>query len=344
MFGAVLLGASADTEPSSSTATPKSSKVTRGTGGAGISAAIVNVEFNSRNTTSNAAGDSPRVSDSPGMSVGGGTVGASGNIKSGNQVKRDLNLIFAGRPAKSTATSEWVILPTPPTPAPQSNTSGDTMNNLVKNFNHFGRFLGYKSALSSTTNAILDPPTATTSNMTERIRRPRALSDSSIRSTFISSSSNNPYSKLIQEVGVERIEPIRMNVEGAMETEGFEKVVGSLSRKSSFLKPSSGSTASSSGFKIMDIPPVPIIPIEFSTSPAVPIKKEGTLPNNQSLTTAGLFENLSSWASKTVLSPLAIAVEREEGENLKSASRSLERNGGGRDWSGIRERAGREIG
>lgn len=167
---------------------------TKLTGSSGITSATVEVEFGKGATkqavtvgssNSGLASTSLQKSTSSRDSIAGGQ-STMNSSKSGSQVKRDLNNIFAGT-TKSTAAEPWVVLPSRNTPSS----------------NPFGRLLSnYRPSKSSTAYAVLDSiphrapvdqgPQAT---LLERTLRPRGLSDSSIRSTFIAHA--NPHHRIV---------------------------------------------------------------------------------------------------------------------------------------------------
>ncbi|ORY90773.1 hypothetical protein BCR35DRAFT_349697 [Leucosporidium creatinivorum] len=184
-----LFGAALSTEPEP--ASPKTPTTLRPppkrSGSSAISSTAVSVEFGAGAvrravaTGGEGADASPDVAskDSPQAS----TVGR----KSGSQVKRDLSSIFAGSSAAPRSGNDWVVLPTPA--APSSNP--------------FGRLLAsYRPALTSTANAVIDsiphapvPDEGYQPTLLERQLRPRGLSDSSIRSTFVAHA--NPHHRII---------------------------------------------------------------------------------------------------------------------------------------------------
>ena len=133
--------------------------------------------------------------------------------------RRDISSIFAGssnRPA-----DPWVVLPnsepggTAPTPMPQPRrmpSRSPGLASVASSYLPFSRILAgsYRPAMSSTTNAVLDsiphaPPSSRdpSSNhepgptLLERQLRPRGLSDSSIRSTFLSHGVANPHHRVL---------------------------------------------------------------------------------------------------------------------------------------------------
>lgn len=133
--------------------------------------------------------------------------------------RRDISSIFAGssnRPA-----DPWVVLPnsengsTAPAPIPQPRrmpSRSPGLASVASSYLPFGRILAgsYRPAMSSTTNAVLDsiphaPPSSRDPSansdppptLLERQLRPRGLSDSSIRSTFLSHGVANPHHRVL---------------------------------------------------------------------------------------------------------------------------------------------------
>ncbi|GAA6011457.1 hypothetical protein JCM11491_002793 [Sporobolomyces phaffii] len=134
--------------------------------------------------------------------------------------RRDLSSIFAGSTARPA--DPWVVLPNgdgpsgaTPAPMPQPRRAPSRspgLASVASSYLPFSRILAssYRPALSSTTNAVLDsiphaPPTShdpSASNeppptLLERQLRPRGLSDSSIRSTFLSHGIANPHHRVL---------------------------------------------------------------------------------------------------------------------------------------------------
>lgn len=190
LFGAAL---SAEPEPAPPTKTPTTLRPPpKRSGSSAVSSTAVSVEFGSgavrravaTGGEGGGAGEASPDVGAPKDSPQTSTVGR----KTGSQVKRDLNSIFAGASSgtRSASGGDWVVLPSA---APSSNP--------------FGRLLAhYRPALSSTTNAVLDSiphaPAADTGyqpTLLERQLRPRGLSDSSIRSTFVAHA--NPHHRII---------------------------------------------------------------------------------------------------------------------------------------------------
>ena len=347
LFGGALLGVADPAEtiaprPSvNSRATPTIRPIGKLSGSSGVSSATVSVEFNS--------GVAGRV-----VAVGGAGVaspkvaspreGLAGVNKSGTQVRRDLNSIFAGglsSAATRSPTDPWVVVAPPPPPSSTRHFSS----------NPFGRLLAsYRPALSSTTNAVLDsiPHAPQTTDyqppLLERTLRARGLSDSSIRSTFVAHA--NPHHRMItpatlalsSERSNEAAGAITIRNEEDSVRKGLEDLslgkslsVGggsgsrSVSRKSSMAvlrrKPS-GANLKPTKLDSDDVPPVPSLPISISPStphiliaPArsitpIPVSAPATLHAPSHLEVQGsttLFGSLSSW----VTSPLAVAVASE---------------------------------
>jgi hypothetical protein len=132
--------------------------------------------------------------------------------------KRDISAIFAG--STSRPVDPWVVLPgdapaSSPSPMPQPRrmpSRSPGLASVASSYLPFGRILAnsYRPALSSTTNAVLDsiphaPSTSqdpsamdeTPPTLLERQLRPRGLSDSSIRSTFLSHGVANPHHRVL---------------------------------------------------------------------------------------------------------------------------------------------------
>lgn len=147
-----------------------------------------------------------------------------------SHVRRDLSSIFAGASSSSRAPASTATSSDLRTPAPTSN-AGSSFSQLgapagrlasaassATAYIPFGRLLSsYRPAMSSTTNAVLDsiphaPPPVPASaadeesgfepppTLLERQLRPRGLSDSSIRSTFLSHA--NPHHRIVTANGL----------------------------------------------------------------------------------------------------------------------------------------------
>ncbi|GAA6048124.1 hypothetical protein JCM3770_003673 [Rhodotorula araucariae] len=140
-------------------------------------------------------------------------------------VKRELASIFAGASSRSTgaAVDSWVAVPPPAPPVaapiavgPPHSAAPASRLASAASYIPFGRLLSsYRPAMSSTTNAVLDslphgrpnpasaagrgdeplPPT-----LLERQLRPRGLSDSSIRSTYLAHA--NPHHRVVTAAGL----------------------------------------------------------------------------------------------------------------------------------------------
>ena len=349
LFGSSLLGVADPAESvapraaTNSRATPTIRPIGKLSGSSGVSSATVSVEFNSGVAGRVVAVGGAGVA-SPKLSSPRDGAAAAGANKSGTQVRRDLNSIFAGglsSTATRSPTDPWVVVPPPPPPTRQFSS------------NPFGRLLAsYRPALSSTTNAVLDsiPHAPQSTNyeppLLERTLRARGLSDSSIRSTFVAHA--NPHHRIITPATLalssERSNQgavaitIRNDEDGNAVRKGLEdlslgKSLGvsagsggkSVSRKSSLAvlrrKPS-GANLKPPPQLDSDIPPVPSLPISISPStPAiliapsrsitpVPSSNPATLQQASHLEVQAattLFGSLSSW----VTAPLAVAVATE---------------------------------
>ena len=349
LFGSALLGVADSAEttapraPASSRTTPAIRPIGKLSGSSGVSSATVSVEFNSgvagRVVAVGGAGvSSPKVA-SPREGVAN-----AGVNKSGTQVRRDLNSIFAGGLSSTSThspTDTRVVVPPPPPPPSTRHFSS----------NPFGRLLAsYRPALSSTTNAVLDSiphapqTTAYEPPLLERTLRARGLSDSSIRSTFVAHA--NPHHRILtpatlalsSERSNEAAVAITIRNEEDAVRKGLEDIsfgkslsVGSgsvgrsVSRKSSMAvlrrKPS-GANLKPAKLEIDAVPPVPSLPISISPSTPhiliAPSRSITPIPHSNPATlqatshlgvqaSTTLFGSLSSW----VTSPLAIAVATE---------------------------------
>ncbi|GAA5914167.1 hypothetical protein JCM8208_003925 [Rhodotorula glutinis] len=180
----------------------------------------------------------PLVSPSSSTASGAATTGRSSSKPRQAQVKRDLASIFAGASSRSTAGEQHPHLSSSSTGAapiprahehahgggaPGGRLLASSAFSSAASYIPFGRLLSsYRPALSSTTNAVLDSmphssssgvngarhPSASASSATderpptllERQLRPRGLSDSSIRSTFVAHA--NPHHRLVTAAGL----------------------------------------------------------------------------------------------------------------------------------------------
>ncbi|BGP45608.1 hypothetical protein JCM10450v2_001427 [Rhodotorula kratochvilovae] len=186
-------------------------------GSSTVSTATVNVEFGSGQVRqAEAVGGSPvgRVLAPPAQ---------TGQPRQAS-VRRELASIFAGASSRSTtaaaAADPWIVVPpsVAATPIAVDAHSAAPAGRLASaassaaSYIPFGRLLSsYRPAMSSTTNAVLDslphapgpapahdapiPPT-----LLERQLRPRGLSDSSIRSTYLSHA--NPHHRVVTAAGL----------------------------------------------------------------------------------------------------------------------------------------------
>ncbi|GAA5962160.1 hypothetical protein JCM21900_006988 [Sporobolomyces salmonicolor] len=206
-------------------------------GSSAITSATVNVDFGKAGvrassiepTASPTAAPSPQRSPAPSPSI----------------AKRDLSSIFAGSTSRAGSAAEpWVVLPSTvtiaqpppassrPPPLPQAQpTPKSSLATTASSYLPFGRLLSsYRPALSATTNAVLDslphalpraPPSATSTatedlppTLLERQLRPRGLSDSSIRSSFLSHGLGaNPHHRILTPATLAlSSEPVRIQV------------------------------------------------------------------------------------------------------------------------------------
>lgn len=347
---------SASLPPNLSAPRPSVRPIVKLTGSSAVTSATVNVEFGSgavRRAVAFGPGErsgSPEVSgDSPRQ---GGSQGSISRKKSELQVRRDLSSIFVGGlpPPRSPTESSWVVLPpnVPRQPAAPSR-------------NPFGRLISaaYRPAatMSPTTNAVLDsfahapqPDQEYQPTLLERQLRPRGLSDSSIRSTFIAHA--NPHHRLLSpatlalsseaETGaVVAARPIPLSRAGGGgvgdgEGRGLKDQLAVLSSSSAAgmrrpsvgpLRPPGAGPSSSRSVSSPMPPPVPSsspsLPISISASPsatAFPGRHAGSsLPQSSPptnspppLVAGSLFGNLSNWASKAA-GMSSFAGEGEEG-------------------------------
>lgn len=128
--------------------------------------------------------------------------------KSGKEVRRDLNRIFAGSQQPSAGKPRKADAKAKPEPMPLPRTGGNPFGRLVSPFVGSLSAVARGQGVSATTNAVLDsiphaPPAGmdktagseTRATLLERQLRPRGLSDSSIRSTFVAHA--NPAHRLI---------------------------------------------------------------------------------------------------------------------------------------------------
>ncbi|BGP18912.1 hypothetical protein JCM10213v2_006992 [Rhodosporidiobolus nylandii] len=213
-------------------------------GSSTVSTATVNVEFGS-GTVRHASASSPH-SQTPGLTR---TPSRPAKPRAPpGQVKRDISSIFAGASTRSSTLAPgpepWtVVSPSVPT-APSSGSAPlpatarlASAASAASSYIPFGHLLSsYRPALSSTTNAVLDsiphaPPLRHPQDalqdsaiddepaptLLERQLRPRGLSDSSIRSTFVSHgvSRANPHHRLISPASLAlSSEPTRATAAG----------------------------------------------------------------------------------------------------------------------------------
>ena len=209
-------------------------------GSSTVSTATVNVEFGSGQVRQAESAGSPVGPPlvSPSSSAGGAaTTGRSSSKPRQAQVKRDLASIFAGASSRSaggeqhphphlsssSSTAGHHQTSSAPIPRAHEHKLASSAFSSAASYIPFGRLLSsYRPALSSTTNAVLDSmphssssgingarhSSAATSSATderpptllERQLRPRGLSDSSIRSTFVAHA--NPHHRLVTAAGL----------------------------------------------------------------------------------------------------------------------------------------------
>jgi hypothetical protein len=266
--------------------------------------------------------------------------------------KRELNSIFAG--ALAPTSSPWTIVPSVTTSATTSAYPAPT-----RSLNPFSRLMGYRPTLSNTTNSLLDSfqhargsdgPVEPT--LLERTLHKRGLSDSSIRSTFVTHA--NPSHRIVSaatlalssEVSiVNSVQPvIYQNSEEDMVKQQLTDLT--ISRKSSInqlrARPSQGQLRSDSHSPKSIAPSVPPLPIELpqpismSISPRVPshlhptastslapIPLETSVSASTSVVAGSMFGSFASWVS-----PLgrAVAVEQEDPHLISSTDRQGKRS------------------
>ncbi|BGP29659.1 hypothetical protein JCM10296v2_001398 [Rhodotorula toruloides] len=197
-----------------------------GSGTVSTATATVNVEFGGGAVRQAQAAETSTTSPSTAAAA---TRSGTTRVTGSSHVRRDLSSIFAGaastsRATASTATSSDLWWPTPSSASASSFSQiGAPAGRLASaataasSYIPFGRLLSsYRPAMSSTTNAVLDsiphapshPPASATNEeggfeppptLLERQLRPRGLSDSSIRSTFLSYA--NPHHRLVTATG-----------------------------------------------------------------------------------------------------------------------------------------------
>ncbi|GAA6001793.1 uncharacterized protein JCM10292_005912 [Rhodotorula paludigena] len=159
-----------------------------------------------------------------------------------SQVKRDLSSIFAG----ATTSRSGIALGAA---APEHSAAPAGRLAAAVSYIPFGRLLAssYRPPMSSTTNAVLDslphaPPASRTTadgpsaeepTLLERQLRPRGLSDSSIRSTFLAHDGTirpNPHHRVVTSAGLAlSAEPVRVPVVVAPASTGGDSSALSLS-------------------------------------------------------------------------------------------------------------------
>ncbi|GAA5871260.1 hypothetical protein JCM8547_007236 [Rhodosporidiobolus lusitaniae] len=229
LFGATLSPDEPTLSHRSSSAQLRPPAPKRG-GSSTVSMATVNVEFGgggvrqSSNATAAPSASSSQPKRPPPTALRAGAAPA--------QVKRDISSIFAGAPTRSASASvdPWVVVPSSSTTSASSSGPATRIASAASSYIPFGRLLSsYRPALSSTTNAVLDslphaprsshpssshrPSTSALSDneedddagpaptLLERQLRPRGLSDSSIRNSFLAHGAGparaNPHHRLI---------------------------------------------------------------------------------------------------------------------------------------------------
>ncbi|KAI5478992.1 hypothetical protein MNV49_004396 [Pseudohyphozyma bogoriensis] len=348
-----LLSAAISSEPEPITpkqtlnARPSMRPIVKLSGSSAVSSATVNVEFAGGGAVRRAvaqgvgAEGSPELSTTPvGQPRSSPGPTNLGRKKSESQVRRDLSSIFAGAPAPKASTDPWVVLPT---------------SRPTQLSNPFGRLLAaYKPAPSSTTNAVLDslphaPPADVgqpKETLLERQLRPRGLSDSSIRSTFVAHA--NPHHRLVtpaslalsSEVTPSGAKPIiaRANTPEADQSNGslkqqLEGLSVSVSRRPSHatLRPKASSTTMRSVSSPIptssaeEIPSVPALPMSISISPSTgkSFGSAGSTPLPQGTSvpaqSSSVFGTLTTWLSP--LASAAASADKEEEERGKGGTR-----------------------
>ncbi|BGP05611.1 hypothetical protein JCM10049v2_001417 [Rhodotorula toruloides] len=199
-----------------------------GSGTVSTATATVNVEFGGGAIRQAQAAETATTT-SPSTAPSATTTGKA-RATGLSHVRRDLSSIFAGASSTSRATASTATSSDLWGPAP-SSASGSSFSQLgapagrlasaataASSYIPFGRLLSsYRPAMSSTTNAVLDsiphapshlPASAIDEEggfepprtLLERQLRPRGLSDSSIRSTFLSHA--NPHHRLVTATGL----------------------------------------------------------------------------------------------------------------------------------------------
>ncbi|KAK4704848.1 hypothetical protein P7C70_g1369, partial [Phenoliferia sp. Uapishka_3] len=325
-----------------------------------VSSQTVNVEFG-KGAVRRAVAHGP---GEEGDNHDGKAEGRQGSLgrkqKTENQVKRDLSSIFAGGlpPPRSPTEDPWVVL----TPAAKARPTPSS--------NPFGRLLAaYRpspATMSSTTNAVLDsfahapqPDQEYQPTLLERQLRPRGLSDSSIRSTFVAHA--NPHHRLISPATLALSSEVTVDTEGMSiaarpillrsndsedSSNNLKAVLSSSMRKPSTQRlrtqPSQsqlrsestpvGVGASSHPSHEQGIPPVPSLPISISVSPSnisvvPPLRRAATTGSSVVASppppSSSMFNNLSHWAIKAA-GISAVDAEELGGKSVRS----------GEDWVG----------
>lgn len=208
LFGSSLSPGEHPTLTSRSSSAQLRAPAKRG-GSSAVTSATVNVEFGkaavrSSSTTNEATTSTTSPSQPP--------------VTRPDPSKRDISSIFAG--STNRPVDPWVVLsndssPSSASPGPQPRrvpSRSPGLASVASSYLPFSRILAgsYRPALSSTTNAVLDSiphappstqdPTASDNpppTLLERQLRPRGLSDSSIRSTFLSHGIANPHHRVL---------------------------------------------------------------------------------------------------------------------------------------------------
>ncbi|GAA6059166.1 hypothetical protein JCM10212_005511 [Sporobolomyces blumeae] len=201
LFGATLSPGEHPTLSNRSSSAQLRASVKRG-GSSAVSSATVNVEFGQGAVRASSTDPTPPRDQPAAMRPA--------------PPRRDLSSIFAGSTTRTTA-DPWVVLPastdaTAPTAsrpmAPVRTPGLVSAASTASSYLPFGRMLAsYRPAMSSTTNAVLDSiPHAPRDNastdepaptLLERQLRPRGLSDSSIRSSFLAHGVANPHHRVL---------------------------------------------------------------------------------------------------------------------------------------------------
>ncbi|GAA6020142.1 hypothetical protein JCM10207_006273 [Rhodosporidiobolus poonsookiae] len=220
LFGASLSPEDSTLSRQASSAQLRPPPAKRG-GSSTVSTATINVEFGSgtvRQASATPSSSSSAVSSNlqPSAALRTSTASAQSHPRGPDrQVRREISSIFAGAASRPSSSSTSGATVASAAPAGRIASAASAASSYIP----FGRLLGsYRPALSSTTNAVLDslpaaPPARHSSSalddededdhhppptLLERQLRPRGLSDSSIRSTYLSHAATvNPHHRLL---------------------------------------------------------------------------------------------------------------------------------------------------